>query len=420
MRSSLSLPLLVLGLGVTLAACSDDAPTAAAPSETMQSVSPEETLSQPEETLSQEELDTALIEATWAGDAVAVEDLIERGADVDHQDETQQSSFLIAASEGDLDILRITLDAGADVTALDSFDGTALIRAAERGHAMVVGDLIRAGVDLDHVNNLGYQAIHEAAWLGRDDADYATTIRVLIAAGATVDRPSDRQGLTPAQLAGRRGFTGLSGVYEATVAPVVEDEADTTLLRAAADGDADLVARALRAGADIDARSADGRTALLQASIGDHVDAARVLVALGADPDVLDDRHDTAWLVTGVTGSVEMLETLLPAEPDLTIVNRFGGTSVIPASERGHVDYVRRAVETGIDVNHVNQLGWTALLEAVILGDGGEAHQQIVDILLEAGADPSITDNDGMTALAHAEQRGYERIATSLRAAENG
>ncbi|MBM9464485.1 ankyrin repeat domain-containing protein [Aeromicrobium sp. YIM 150415] len=415
MRSSVSFPLLTLALGALLAACADTTPAAVPPAETIPSVSPA-----PAEELSQEDLDTALIEATWANDVPAVTDLIERGADVDHQDETQQSSFLIAASEGHLDILRLALDAGADVTALDSFEGTALIRAAERGHANVVGDLVRAGVDLDHVNNLGYQAIHEAAWLGRDDADYATTVRVLIAAGATVDRRSDRQGLTPAQLAGQRGFTGLAGVFEATTAPVAEGDAKATLLRAAADGDADLVARALRAGADIEARGEDGRTALLHASIGDHVAAARVLVALGADPDVLDDRHDTAWLVTGVTGSVEMLETLLPAEPDLTIVNRFGGVSVIPASERGHVDYVRRVVQTGIDVDHMNQLGWTALLEAVILGDGGEAHQQIVDILLEAGADPSITDNDGMTALAHAEQRGYDQIATSLRAAAAG
>jgi ankyrin repeat protein len=136
---------------------------------------------------------------------------------------------------------------------------------------------------------------------------------------------------------------------------------------------------------------------------------------MGADPDALDDQHDTPWLVTGVTGSVAMAEALLPANPDLTIVNRYGGVSVIPASERGHVAYVRRVVQTDIDVNHVNRLGWTALLEAVILGDGGQDHQQIVNILLDAGADPSIADADGVTALQHAERRGYDRIAKLLR-----
>ena len=145
------------------------------------------------------------------------------------------------------------------------------------------------------------------------------------------------------------------------------------------------------------------------------MDVARLLVAMGADPDALDDRHDTPWLVTGVTGSVPMLEALLPAHPDLTIRNRFGGISVIPASERGHVEYVRRVVQTGIDVDHVNDLGWTALLEAVILGDGVGAHQEIVRILLGAGADRAIADRDGVTALEHAEALGQSEVAGILR-----
>ena len=112
-----------------------------------------------------------------------------------------------------------------------------------------------------------------------------------------------------------------------------------------------------------------------------------------------------------------MLETLLPADPDLKIRNRFGGISVIPASERGHVAYVRRVVRTDIDVNHVNDLGWTALLEAVILGDGSRPYQQIVEALLDAGADPSIADNDGVTALQHAQQSGYDELARIIRRA---
>ena len=91
-------------------------------------------------------------------------------------------------------------------------------------------------------------------------------------------------------------------------------------------------------------------------------------------------------------------------------MNRFGGVSVIPAAERGHVEYVRRVVTTGIDVDHVNRLGWTALLEAVVLGDGGERHQEVVRILLDAGADRAIADRDGVTALEHAERSGYSEI----------
>ncbi|HWJ09739.1 MAG TPA: ankyrin repeat domain-containing protein [Nocardioides sp.] len=190
---------------------------------------------------------------------------------------------------------------------------------------------------------------------------------------------------------------------------------DRALLRAALRGDADAAALALRAGADIEARDARRRTPLLLASAADHVAVAELLVARGADPDALDDRHDTPWLVTGVTGSVAMLEALLPARPDLTVENRYGGLAPIPAAERGHVDYLRRVVRTGVDLDHVNDLGWTAMLEAIVLGDGSDAHVEIVRILLAAGADRSVADHDGVTPLQHAERRGYDEIAALLR-----
>ncbi|MER7072290.1 ankyrin repeat domain-containing protein [Terrabacter sp. NPDC000476] len=361
-------------------------------------------------------LDAALRDAAWRDDLAAARALVERGADVDAKDDTQQSAYLIAASEGRLGLLRLALAHGARVDDKDSWNGTALIRAAERGHAAVVGELLRAGIDRDHVNRIGYQAVHEAVWLGRDTQRYVDTVRVLVAGGAELVRRSRDEQLTPLEMARERGFDRLTGVLVRATSDKPVADLDAALLAAAARGDADGVALALRAGADLEARDGHRRTALLLASTGDHVETARVLVAMGADPDALDDRHDTPWLVTGVTGSVAMLEVLLPAGPDLTIRNRYGGVSVIPASERGHVDYVRRVVTTGIDVDHVNDLGWTALLEAVLLGDGGERHQQIVRILLDAGADRAIADKDGVTALEHARQKWYAAIARILEA----
>jgi ankyrin repeat protein len=105
---------------------------------------------------------------------------------------------------------------------------------------------------------------------------------------------------------------------------------------------------------------------------------------------------------------------VLRANPDFTLTNRFGGTALIPAADRGHVDYVREILKTEINVNHINNLGWTALLEAVILGDGGERHTEIVRLLLEAGADKTIADKDGVTPLMHAKQRGYTSMIELL------
>ena len=86
----------------------------------------------------------------------------------------------------------------------------------------------------------------------------------------------------------------------------------------------------------------------------------------------------------------------------------------IPAADRGHVDVVRRLLETEIDVDHVNDLGWTALLEAVILGDGGLRHTEIVRLLVDAGADVTIADREGVTALEHAHAAGYDEIVAIL------
>lgn len=67
--------------------------------------------------------------------------------------------------------------------------------------------------------------------------------------------------------------------------------------------------------------------------------------------------------------------------------------------------------------DHINDLGRTALLEAIILGNGGERHRQIVDMLLKAGANPDLADREGVTPLEHARSRGYREIERSLPAA---
>ena len=189
------------------------------------------------------------------------------------------------------------------------------------------------------------------------------------------------------------------------------------LVEAAGAGDLAAVRRLLSDGADVDAPDARGRTAVTAAAMDQHVQVVAALVDAGADVDIRDDERNNPLLLAGENGNVALLREVLRGDPDLGATNRFGGTALIPASDRGHVDMVRALLRTEIPVDHVNQLGWTALLEAVILGDGGEAHQQIVRALVDGGADVTITDRDGVTALQHARDRGFREIAQILAAA---
>ena len=199
------------------------------------------------------------------------------------------------------------------------------------------------------------------------------------------------------------------------VVPAAAQSRDQALIAAAAKGDLASVDRLIREGASVKAKDNRGRTALLAATHGNHVDAARALIAAGADVNAKDDIQDSPYLYAGAEGRTEILKLTLPTA-DLKSVNRYGGTALIPAAHHGHPDAVRLLLATAIDKDHVNRLGWTALLEAVILGDGGPVHTEIVRLLVEAGANVNIADREKVTPLQHAKRRGFAEMVRILEA----
>ncbi len=99
---------------------------------------------------------------------------------------------------------------------------------------------------------------------------------------------------------------------------------------------------------------------------------------------------------------------------DLASTDRYDGTALIAASQHGNVEVVKLLLQKGIAVDHVNQLGWTALLEAVILGDGSTRYEEIVQLLIDAGADANLADREGVSPTRHARERGYKSMVKIL------
>jgi ankyrin repeat protein len=200
----------------------------------------------------------------------------------------------------------------------------------------------------------------------------------------------------------------------ATVTAPTMARGSTLLVEAAGRGDLAEVEKLLHGGADIEQRDSAGRTAVLAATDGNHVQVVRALIARGADVNAQDNQRDSAFLLAGARGYTDIVRATLFAGADLKSTNRYGGTALIPACHHGHVETVRLLLTTAIGVDHVNNLGWTALLEAVILGDGGPAHAEIVRMLADRKANLELADRDGVTPLVHARRRGQRAVEDIL------
>jgi ankyrin repeat protein len=193
------------------------------------------------------------------------------------------------------------------------------------------------------------------------------------------------------------------------------------VLSSAINGDKQQLQQIIDSGGSIDVVDNRGRSAVLIVTMQNNIKALQLLIELGADVDYFDKSKSqevidqTAFLYAGAKGMNDALVLLMNvgARPD--IYNFYGGTALIPAAEKGHINTVKLLLEkSNIDVNHVNNLGWTALMEAVILSDGGSVQQQIVRLLLAHGADSDITDNEGVSVLTHAQNRGFTAIVRLL------
>ncbi|MGN7867036.1 ankyrin repeat domain-containing protein [Chryseobacterium sp. 22458] len=191
---------------------------------------------------------------------------------------------------------------------------------------------------------------------------------------------------------------------------------ETNIINLVKKNDIAAVKSALDNRADVNTKDKKGRSLLLIATIDKQTEMAKLLVSYKADVNLQDDQLDSPFLYAGASGQTELIRLFLENGARFDVFNRYSGTALIPACERGHVETVKVLAKTkGFPVNHVNRLGWTELMEAVILGNGTQKYQEIVKILKDNGADLTIPDRSGKTALQHAEESGFAEIAQILK-----
>ena len=171
----------------------------------------------------------------------------------------------------------------------------------------------------------------------------------------------------------------------------------------------------IRSGADLRQTDGRGRTALHVAAFASHDKVVTVLAQAGADPNRLqNDKYDIIT-IAAVANDADMVRTAVNAGGSAkNITSIYAGTALIAAAHLGNWESVQVLIEAGAPLDHVNNLGWTALIEAVVLGDGGPRHVKTARLLVEAGADRSITDRNGKTPLELAQERGYTEMVSAL------
>ncbi|MCB1756599.1 MAG: ankyrin repeat domain-containing protein [Gammaproteobacteria bacterium] len=180
------------------------------------------------------------------------------------------------------------------------------------------------------------------------------------------------------------------------------------LHKAAHQNDIDSILALVKAGADIEARDDSGRTPVIIAAFASHDESVEALAKAGADMNALDSRAYDIVTIAAVANDVEMLDLALELGANSgNITSPYDGTALIAAAHLGHHAVVERLIRAKAPLNHINNLGWTALIEAVVLGDGGADHIETVRLLLDADADRTIGDRQGVTPLEHAKSRGY-------------
>jgi ankyrin repeat protein len=354
---------------------------------------------------------TPLIEAVKRHDRVAVNALLDRGAEVNATEADGTTALHWAAQLDDLEMIALLLDAGAAPGAPTRFHVTPLELASNNGNAATVERLLGAGADPNAVSREGQTPLMSAASSGSVGA-----VEVLLAHGAKVDAAESWRGQTALMWAAGEGHADVVRALIAAGANVTAKSKAgfTPLLFAVRNAEIETMRLLLDHGANVnDVVPKDGTSALNVAIVNAFYEAASVLLDYGADPNLPDPRasplHTIAWLrKPGSTGDAGVGE-LPPAAPrpvgNVTSLDLARKLLEHGANPNVRVDWqeirfdpiggtTRNPPDLTLGRHLLTYNGATAFYVAAKNGDA-----ELMRVLADGGADPSMPNRFGITPL---------------------
>ena len=320
-----------------------------------------------------------LLEAVEEKDLVEASDLIERGADVNVQNEYGTPPLAKALRERDMAMVRLLLLNGADLTIEEGHGWTPLQLAAVLPFEPAFKLFLERGADPNHRRDNGAPVLQDAVRKGS-----TKMVKRLLEQGVEVNVVGG-DGLTPLVQAVRwkdPEKVGLLLAHGADPNPRCREGWDPLHLAIYYDLDT-VVTDLLEHGANPDSMRADGMTALRRACEKGDIPLVGSLLAHGADVNLQSPWCGSAPIHMAVRKrNVEALELLLAAEGcNVEIRTKRGDTPLYKAAEKGFDAIVTLLIDHGADVNARSRDDLSPLAIAVERG-----HASTVALLKQHGA----------------------------------